>query len=654
LKKIHFVALIIFCSVTREAIACNADSLKLLVLPEVSVFQNRQSLFKDDKFITRLDSQTLLKNQNASLGEALMFAMPVTIQQYGSTGSLTTLSFRGTGSNHTQVNWNGFPLNAIGTGEMDLSLAVADVADQIQLIHGASGAMYGSGTFGGAIEMNNIPDWNNRLTIKLNMGIGDFDNNIEGNVFSSSPGHLDSKDYSFKVIAGSDKIQYSLFSFASNALNEYRYIENSSFNPQELVQDHNRFDSEGFIQSLNLKIGNAQQIEAAIWVERKHYQIPFNPTNENQNDSTIKTYLKWNFISGTSSYTLKTGFFYDYLHYTDISVDSKIGSDRWFNDFNYRKYINHNIVFDAGMTFLRTFSNNSNFYSLHIDENMYAIYAAAKYSLSKLILDFSYRQEFITGYNPLPQFSLGGNWNLNKIITLKSNISNKYRVPSFNDKYWQPGGNPDLKPENGIGFDAGTEVNYSFSSISNKLTAAIYSDIIDDWIQWVPGSNGATFTAQNYKQVWTRGFEGEFDQIINFGKNSIIWSAKYDFTPSTSLKSEDVQIIGKQLMYIPLHSAVLNLCIKLHTINIGLDWAMRSHYYSNSAGQGLPVPGYSIINFDFNKTFLLKSNSFRIGFKINNLFDKQYFTLPAYPLPGRAFYISATYIFNKSGLPGSG
>ena len=121
----------------------------------------------------------LLKNQNANLGEILMFTTPVVIQQYGGSGSLTTLSFRGTGSNHTQVNWNGFPLNAIGTGEMDLSLASTDVANQIQLIHGASGAMYGNGTFGGAIEMNNIPDWNNRLNVKFNSEIGAFDNNLK-------------------------------------------------------------------------------------------------------------------------------------------------------------------------------------------------------------------------------------------------------------------------------------------------------------------------------------------------------------------------------------------------------------------------------------------------------------------------------------------
>ena len=90
------------------------------------------------------------------------------------------------------------------------------------------------------------------------------------------------------------------------------------------------------------------------------------------------------------------------------------------------------------------------------------------------------------------------------------------------------------------------------------------------------------------------------------GKHAIFWSAKYNYTPSTNLKADDPQIIGKQLIYVPFHSAVFNLYLKLQTINIGFDWAIRSQYYTNAAEQGLPLPGYSLLNFDINNTFLIK------------------------------------------------
>jgi outer membrane receptor for ferrienterochelin and colicin len=164
----------------------------------------------------------------------------------------------------------------------------------------------------------------------------------------------------------------------------------------------------------------------------------------------------------------------------------------------------------------------------------------------------------------------------------------------------------------------------------------------------MPDSYGI-FYAENYKQVWARGFEGALEQSVKFGKDAINWSAKYNFTPSTNLKADNPQIEGKQLMYVPLHSATFNFNLKLHTANIGVDWAIRSQSNSQADRQGLPLQGYSIVNFDLNNTFFFLANSFRFDFKINNLFDKQYYTyLPAYSLPGRAFYISVTYIFNKS------
>ena len=92
------------------------------------------------------------------------------------------------------------------------------------------------------------------------------------------------------------------------------------FVPEEFIQNHNQSNSQGFIQSFNLKIDDSQQLEAGMWVQRKHYEIPGSTTNAIQNDSTFKTYLKWNYCSGTSSYTLKTGFFYDYLHFTDLTM----------------------------------------------------------------------------------------------------------------------------------------------------------------------------------------------------------------------------------------------------------------------------------------------------------------------------------------------
>jgi iron complex outermembrane receptor protein len=35
-----------------------------------------------------------------------------------------------------------------------------------------------------------------------------------------------------------------------------------------------------------------------------------------------------------------------------------------------------------------------------------------------------------------------------------------FRIPSFNDLYWQQGGNPDLRPENAYQYELGQEIRF--------------------------------------------------------------------------------------------------------------------------------------------------------------------------------------------------
>ena len=43
-------------------------------------------------------------------------------------------------------------------------------------------------------------------------------------------------------------------------------------------------------------------------------------------------------------------------------------------------------------------------------------------------------------------------------LVLKGSLSRNYRYPTLNDLYFQPGGNPDLKPEKGWSYDVGLDL----------------------------------------------------------------------------------------------------------------------------------------------------------------------------------------------------
>ena len=55
---------------------------------------------------------------------------------------------------------------------------------------------------------------------------------------------------------------------------------------------------------------------------------------------------------------------------------------------------------------------------------------------------------FYARYNLSVRYRIIDEW-----LTLKATNGYNYRIPTLNAMYWQPGGNPDLKPEKGFASD---------------------------------------------------------------------------------------------------------------------------------------------------------------------------------------------------------
>jgi iron complex outermembrane receptor protein len=315
------------------------------------------------------------------------------------------------------------------------------------------------------------------------------------------------------------------------------------------------------------------------------------------------------------------------------------------NDINCRRKFSDAITVDAGMSFYRLMSLNNN-YITNYSENWYTIYSDVQFNLKRYIFNFSIQKYFLGKYNPVVQLSLGTNIRLSSILIIKANVSNKFRQPTFNEKYWIGLGNPDIKPEKGWGFDAGTEAVFNLTNISNKAVLTCYSNLIDDWIQWTPPS----YIPRNYKQVWSRGIESSFEQSISIQKSKVHWSVKYNYTPTTTtkLENDNQSLLNKQLMLIPVHNLNGNISAEIKSFNTGMTLSYRGKRYNTNDESGPAMDSYALINLNFGKTFIYKLNRFLVDFKINNLFDKQYEMISAYPMPGRAFYISITFLLNQS------
>src|SRR5690606_21442310 len=124
------------------------------------------------------------------------------------------------------------------------------------------------------------------------------------------------------------------------------------------------------------------------------------------------------------------------------------------------------------------------------------------------------------------------------------------RLPSFNDLYWNPGGNLNLLPEDGIKYELG------FKRVRKTLAFTLNSfyQNVNNWIQWRPLPPRQIWTASNTKEVYSSGIESTVEYKKRIGNSVlIIWTTGGQYASSIIKSASDglESTLGKQLFYTP-------------------------------------------------------------------------------------------------------
>jgi len=601
--------------------------------------------FCEDKSTFHLDPNVLKLSSNSSLDRTLSVLSPAMIRSYGPAGSLSSVSLRGTGTNHTMVSWNGFTINSPTTGQVDISLIPAGFMQQVDVVNGASGALFGSGTFGGTVSMSNHPDWTRQAGVEYTADGGSF------GTFSNR----------ISIRAGNHHWQYQASFLHQQAENNFTYNDRYKYGNPILRRQHNSYVSTGLIQNFFINLPDNSLVEAGCWYQHKTLELPalmgsYNQGNALQKDSIFKAFLTYHKIFEKSSLILKSAWLTDDLHYTDkihaedetFSVNSKIGARQLLNEVEYRHNISDKIISGLQVHY-NILSGISNNYGSQIREDELALAAYMKVNLGKWIGNAGLRKEYYKGQDPGLLYSLGWRFKASESFVLRANLSNKFRKPSFNEKYWRPGGNPQLRPEKGWGIDGGVEGSLpGRSKVSSlKYICNAYYQHIDNWIQWVIVDS---LTPVEYKTVQAKGIEAELYYEYHHENLQFTASVIYNLNRSViTLTYDDNPLYeGRQLMYIPLHSGkILNSIVWKGWTAMVTVHAVGKRQTVDSNDKSLQLPGYIVADAlaGYEKSY--KSWSFLLGFRVENMLNQQYEIMRAYPMPGRAYFITLSAGFNK-------
>jgi iron complex outermembrane receptor protein len=583
-----------------------------------------------------VDSSVLSNYSHRTVDEILSLKSGIFIKSYGMGGSATP-SFRGTGAGHTQVAWNGINIGHPMLGQSDLSLLPAGMIDNIKISFGGASMIQGSGGIGGMINLESKPDWQNKTSAAISQGTGSFG------------------QYSglIAIKIGTAILHSTTKAFYTFAENNFRYLNSELTSiPVWETRTNNQVKQKGLMQELYYR-WQQNIISARIWYQSANRNLPSSMlipqkgNSEKQSDESFRAMFSLNRDKETSKFNITGAWVMNSLNYTNTlaAIDSRnLSNSITLNTGAETKVFNNStlsIVLNDELTQI-----NSNNYNNPVNRNTASLSVSANSRITdRLASSFLLREIIDNDRLLIPDFSTAVQFKLfdSKADLLKANISRNSKIPTMNEMFWIPGGNPDLKNEYAYIFEISYDMRRDISSqLSLDYDISMYLNSIKDMIQWRPGAY-TYWTADNIQNVNSTGVETEFSLKYKSNRFTSVLDASYTYTKAYDSGTSS---IGNQLLYIPEYMA--NCSLQVIYRNIYATWIadLTGKRYITSDNIKY-LPEYLINSISAGYKINLKNNIMDLNICVDNLFNVYYQSIAHFPLPGRSYSLKLLIHFNK-------
>ncbi len=609
---------------------------------------------------TRVDSAVLESKVGLSLSDLLSENTSVFIKNHGR-GALATASFRGTSPSHTQVNWNGIHINSPMAGMVDFSLIPVYIIDELVLNHGSASLADRSGGIGGSININNRAGWNDTHRVEYMQGLGSYSTFDEFLQVGFGKNKMHSKTRIYHNYSAND------YAFVNRGIASIDPVSGAITNPID-TNDHASYLRYGLLQEVYYRPGTRHLLSMKYWGQFADRTIPRptsyeGPDNSNlnrQEDLDHRLVADWKFYGGFGKLLLRSGYAEKKLDYNQMNQVPGLGlipaiwsesrQQSLYNTLSYSGTFEEDLSWEAGidLNYHRVGSADSVSGAAYEGRRneVSAMFAVHKSFRDRMNLNLLLRQEWTDGIR-LPFIPyLGMDFRLIEGVDLllKGNIARNYHLPTLNDLYWQPGGNPELLPEEGFTVEGGIAFQQEFSGNLMKTELSLYRSQIDNWIIWLPSYRGY-WEPRNIRSVLSKGLEYNLQVQGRLSEFTYRLSATYGFTSAVNHGDQLIwsdESYGKQLVYIPLHSG--NMLARLGWGNLFFSYQFnafseRFTTSSNDVSRRDRLYPYYMNDISAGSFVHLKRVDLSVELKVYNLLDEPYHTILYRPMPGRNYQL---------------
>lgn len=642
---------------------CNDEDTLTTKLPDLEVKSaNQKKEVRSSTPLHNIDSEKIRTTGITDISDAMRRMPGVNLRDYGGAGGLKTVSVRGLGSEHTAVVYDGVTLSDCQSGQIDLARYSIDNVKGLTLFSGDNDDIFIPARAAASSSSLYISSFTaptgdeDEFHLKAQMKTGSFgyynpylrisDGNGKGLSFSSNVEYIHSEnDYPFTLVNGNlvtrEKRENSRMNSwtgelngrwringASSLVGKVYYYDNSRDLPGQVIYYVN--ESEEHLRERNFfgqlqyrgKLSSKFSLLATgkfNWATSRYTDV-----NGKYPGGKLDNYYiqRETYFTGALLYTPMAGLSIDYsADWAWNNLSSNLKSD-------IRPYRN---------TILQSLAMKYNFWRISaMARALYSIYfndakdgdaGKDRYKLSPSV-----------SVSMQPAEDLG--------LFVRASYKNIFRMPTFNEAYFDNLGSINLDPESTDQLNVG--ITFQAPSLpwmsDLTLTCDGYINHVKNKIVAIP-YNLFLWKMENLGKVRVYGLDVSLSSSFELTRNhTLMLSGSYSYQRAQPRTDPNTVEWMKQVAYIPLNSGSASVSWLNPWVNVALHGTGCSARYTTN--QNFPetrISGYFDTGISLFRSFKIKKNSLEIKADILNIFDKQYEIVARYPMPGRSWKLTAEF-----------
>ena len=593
---------------------------------EVTVTATRTSIGVDKVgFTTHVIGREEIEAQGArTIAQVLETVPGFNVVRTGSFGGQTSVFVRGGESNFNLVLVDGVQINQPG-GTMDFADLTTANVERVEIVRGPGSVLYGAEAVTSIIH----------IITTQGQGRPRANFQIEGGTFNS---YLSNGSIS----GGTERVGYALSGLFSDTSGFLPF--NSDYQRGELSA---RFDFQPWSSTAITATIRHRNSEQHFATDSGGAVV--DPNDFRTSEDTLYTVRFSQIVTSNYTSSVQYGFHRrdsedftifdgvtDFFDFNLLREDSRTYLD-WQNDF----VLGGGHLLTTGLSYSREESITGS-----ADRRSLGVYVQDQMSLgNRLSLTTGFRFDENDRFKDFVSANLSASFKLSSYARLRGSVGNGLRSPTFDEILGFPSfgivGNPDLKPEQNLGMDAGIDLR--LPGRSGGLSATFFWNRFTDLIEFTFAVPPGSPNTLNIQEARSQGLEIEgFREVrpgLRLGGGYTL--TKTEVTDSGSTSGGNF-VEGDGLLRRPRHSGLLFVSYSARRLTGRVDFKYKGErddrqFFPDFSSARVELPGYLKVDFGLRFSLFHWGSDGDMAFTLRgeNLFDKKYAEIAGFDSPGR-------------------